>query len=160
MRGLIYNYCNKKTEAYESAQKGLRNDVKSHVCWHVYGLLQRADRKYDEAIKCYRNALRCDPVWMHIDAFFYYLKHGNKISINKKKENLQILRDLSLLQIQIRDLDGYKDTRYQLLQLRPAQRVSWIGYAMSYHLLKDYDIAINILEEFSKTQQVFNIYSS
>ncbi len=67
---------------------------------------------------------------------------------------MQILRDLSLLQIQIRDLEGYRDTRYQLLQLRPTQRVSWIGYAMAYHLLKDYDIALNILEEFSKTQQV------
>lgn len=129
MKGLILNYCNKKSEAYESAQKGLRNDMKSHVCWHVYGLLQRSDRKYDEAIKAYRCALRCDP------------------------ENLQILRDLSLLQIQIRDLEGYRDTRYQLLQLRPAQRVSWIGYAMAHHLLKDYDIAINILEEFAKTQQ-------
>lgn len=73
--------------------------------------------------------------------------------IDNLKENLQILRDLSLLQIQIRDLEGYRDTRYTLLQLRPAQRVSWIGYAMSYHLLKDYDIALNILEEFSKTQQ-------
>lgn len=133
MKGLILNYCNKKSEAYECAQKGLRNDMKSHVCWHVYGLLQRSDRKYDEAIKCYRNALRCDP------------------------ENLQILRDLSLLQIQIRDLEGYRDTRYQLLQLRPGQRVSWIGYAMSYHLLKDYDIALNILEEFAKTQQVKSI---
>ena len=67
---------------------------------------------------------------------------------------MQILRDLSLLQIQIRDLEGYRDTRYQLLQLRPTQRVSWIGYAMAYHLLKDYDIALSILEEFSKTQQV------
>jgi tetratricopeptide (TPR) repeat protein len=133
MKGLILNYCNKKSEAYECAQKGLRNDVKSHVCWHVYGLLQRSDRKYDEAIKCYRNALRCDP------------------------ENLQILRDLSLLQIQIRDLEGYRDTRYTLLQLRPGQRVSWIGYAMSYHLLKDYDIAISILEEFGKTQQTKSI---
>lgn len=133
MKGLILNYCNKKSEAYECAQKGLRNDVKSHVCWHVYGLLQRSDRKYDEAIKCYRNALRCDP------------------------ENLQILRDLSLLQIQIRDLEGYRDTRYTLLQLRPGQRVSWIGYAMSYHLLKDYDIAISILEEFAKTQQTKSI---
>ncbi len=63
MKGLIMlNSGNKKAEAYECAQKGLRNDVKSHVCWHVYGLIQRADRKYDEAIKCYRNALRCDPV--------------------------------------------------------------------------------------------------
>ena len=46
--------------------------------------LQRSDKKYDEAIKCYRNALKWD------------------------NDNIQILRDLSLLQIQMRDLDGYK----------------------------------------------------
>jgi tetratricopeptide (TPR) repeat protein len=53
----------------------VQNDLKSHVCWHVYGLLYRSDRDYREAIKCYRNALRIDP------------------------ENIQILRDLSLLQV-------------------------------------------------------------
>lgn len=50
----------------------------------MYGLLQRSDKKYDEAIKCYRNALKWD------------------------KDNLHILRDLSLLQIQMRDLEGYR----------------------------------------------------
>ncbi|KAJ6661677.1 hypothetical protein lerEdw1_013199 [Lerista edwardsae] len=101
-----------------------------HGGWHVYGLLQRSDKKYDEAIKCYRNALKLD------------------------KDNLQILRDLSLLQIQMRDLEGYRETRYQLLQLRPTQRASWIGYAIAYHLLKDYDMALKLLEEFRKTQQI------
>ncbi|XP_058404234.1 N-alpha-acetyltransferase 16, NatA auxiliary subunit isoform X4 [Diceros bicornis minor] len=101
-----------------------------HGGWHVYGLLQRSDKKYDEAIKCYRNALKLD------------------------KDNLQILRDLSLLQIQMRDLEGYRETRYQLLQLRPTQRASWIGYAIAYHLLKDYDMALKLLEEFRQTQQV------
>lgn len=42
------------------------------IGWHVYGLLQRSDKRYDEAIKCYRNALKLD------------------------KDNLQILRDLSV----------------------------------------------------------------
>ena len=65
-------------------RRGLRNDLRSHVCWHVYGLLQRSDKKYVEAIKSYRNALKWD------------------------SENIQILRDLSLLQIQMRDLEGYK----------------------------------------------------
>ncbi|KAF4025560.1 hypothetical protein G4228_017824 [Cervus hanglu yarkandensis] len=101
-----------------------------HGGWHVYGLLQRSDKRYDEAIKCYRNALKLD------------------------KDNLQILRDLSLLQIQMRDLEGYRETRYQLLQLRPTQRASWIGYAIAYHLLKDYDMALKLLEEFRQTQQV------
>ncbi|XP_006003551.1 N-alpha-acetyltransferase 16, NatA auxiliary subunit isoform X3 [Latimeria chalumnae] len=130
MKGLTLNCLGKKEEAYEFVRKGLRNDVKSHVCWHVYGLLQRSDKKYDEAIKCYRNALKLD------------------------KDNLQILRDLSLLQIQMRDFEGYRETRYQLLQLRPTQRASWIGYAIAYHLLKDYDMALKLLEEFRKTQQV------
>lgn len=128
MKGLTLNCLGRKEEAYDYVRRGLRNDLKSHVCWHVYGLLQRSDRKYDEAIKCYRNALKWD------------------------KDNLQILRDLSLLQIQMRDLEGYRDTRYQLLVLRPAQRASWIGYAMAYHLLKDFSMALRILEEFRKTQ--------
>ncbi|XP_015792159.1 N-alpha-acetyltransferase 15, NatA auxiliary subunit [Tetranychus urticae] len=127
MKGLTLNCLGRKEAAYEYVRRGLRNDLKSHVCWHVYGLLQRSDHKYDEAIKCYRNALKWD------------------------KDNIQILRDLSLLQIQMRDIEGYRDTRSQLLHLRPTQRASWIGYAMAYHLLGDYEIAANILEEFRKT---------
>ena len=38
--------------------------------WHVYGLLQRSDKKYDEAIKCYRNALKWDKVsWAFLFLF-------------------------------------------------------------------------------------------
>ncbi|XP_052228174.1 N-alpha-acetyltransferase 15, NatA auxiliary subunit-like isoform X2 [Dreissena polymorpha] len=128
MKGLTLNCLGKKDEAYEYVKRGLRNDLQSHVCWHVYGLLQRSDRKYDEAIKCYRNALKWD------------------------KDNLQILRDLSLLQVQMRDMEGYKETRYQLLVLRPGQRASWIGYAMSFHLLKEYDMALKIIDSFANTQ--------
>lgn len=129
MKGLILNCLGKKEEAYNFVRLGLRNNLTSHVCWHVFGLLQRSDKKYDEAIKCYRNALKWD------------------------KDNLQILRDLSLLQIQMRDLEGYKDTRYKLFELRPTQRASWIGYAMSFHLLKDFSTALKIIEEFRKTMQ-------
>ncbi|CAF4418537.1 unnamed protein product, partial [Didymodactylos carnosus] len=53
----------------------------------------------------------------------------------------------------MRDLEGYKDTRHQLFILKPGQRASWIGFAMSYHLLGDYDMAFSVLEEYRKTQQ-------
>jgi len=129
MKGLTLNCLGRKEEAYDYVRRGLRNDLRSHVCWHVFGLLQRSDKKYDEAIKAYRNALKWEP------------------------ENIQILRDLSLLQVQMRDLEGYKETRFQLFKLRPSQRASWIGVAMSYHLLNDYEKALQILEEFRKTQQ-------
>jgi len=127
MKGLTLNYLGRKEEAYEYVKKGLKNDLRSHVCWHVYGLLQRADHKYDEAIKCYRNALKWD------------------------KDNIQILRDLSLLQVQMRDREGFRDTRYQLLKIRPAQRQSWIGYSISYYLLSNCDMAFTVMEEFRKT---------
>lgn len=126
----------------------MQNDVKSHVCWHVYGLLYRSDREYREAIKCYRNALRIDP------------------------DNIEILRDLSLLQVrflvlislvmgsplgyvsgfqvlmtfylfvlqaQMRDLTGFVETRQQLLTLKPNHRMNWIGFAVSHHLNSKYD---------------------
>ena len=47
-----------------------------------------------------------------------------------------------------------QQTKYTLLQLKQAQRGHWIGYAISNHLLKDYDSAFKVLEEFRKTQQV------
>jgi len=127
MKGMTMNCLGRKEEAYELVRLGLRNNLRSHICWHVFGMLQRSDKKYDEAIKCYRNALKWD------------------------KDNLQILRDLSLLQIQMRDLEGFKETRIKLFELRPTHRASWIGYAMSNHLLKDYPAALKILEEFRKT---------
>jgi peptide alpha-N-acetyltransferase len=84
MKGLLLNAMGKREEGQADVKRGLRADLQSHVCWHVYGLIQRSDKKYDEAIKAYRNALKFD------------------------KENMQILRDLSLLQIQMRDLEGYR----------------------------------------------------
>ena len=62
MKGLTLNCMGRKEEAYDFVKRGLKNDITSHVCWHVYGLLQRSDRKYDDAIKCYRNALKWDKV--------------------------------------------------------------------------------------------------
>lgn len=37
MKGLTLNYMDKKDEAYELVRKGLKSDLRSHVCWHVYG---------------------------------------------------------------------------------------------------------------------------
>ena len=53
MKGLILNCQERKAEAYELVRLGVKKDLKSHVCWHVYGLLYRSDRDYLQAIKCY-----------------------------------------------------------------------------------------------------------
>lgn len=127
MKGLTLNCMGKKEEAYEFVRNGLRHDLKSHVCWHVFGLLYRSDRNYPEAIKCYRNAIRIDP------------------------ENLQILRDLYLLQIQMRDLKGHAETRRTMLTLKPNNRNNWIGFAIAHHLVGNFQMAIDIIEKYFST---------
>ncbi|ERN06076.1 hypothetical protein AMTRI_Chr05g64380 [Amborella trichopoda] len=127
MKGLTLNCMDRKPEAYELVRRGLKNDLKSHVCWHVYGLLYRSDREYREAIKCYRNALRIDP------------------------DNIEILRDLSLLQAQMRDLAGFVETRQQLLTLKPNHRMNWIGFAVAHHLNSNASKAVEILEAYEGT---------
>ena len=37
MKGLLLSCMDKREEAHELVKLGLKNDVKSHVCWHVYG---------------------------------------------------------------------------------------------------------------------------
>ncbi|WCJ40661.1 N-alpha-acetyltransferase 15 NatA auxiliary subunit [Euphorbia peplus] len=127
MKGLTLNCMDRKSEAYKLVRLGLKNDLKSHVCWHVYGLLYRSDREYREAIKCYRNALRIDP------------------------DNIEILRDLSLLQAQMRDLTGFVETRQQLLTLKPNHRMNWIGFAVAHHLNSNASKAVDILEAYEGT---------
>ncbi|CAL0325972.1 unnamed protein product [Lupinus luteus] len=127
MKGLTLNCMDRKSEAYELVRQGLKNDLKSHVCWHVFGLLYRADREYREAIKCYRNALKIDP------------------------DNIEILRDLSLLQAQMRDLTGFVETRQKLLTLKPNHRMNWIGFTVAHHLNSDPSKAVEILEAYEGT---------
>ncbi|KAF2301340.1 hypothetical protein GH714_022967 [Hevea brasiliensis] len=127
MKGLTLNCMDRKPEAYDLVRLGLKNDLKSHVCWHVYGLLYRSDREYREAIKCYRNALKIDP------------------------DNIEILRDLSLLQAQMRDLTGFIETRQRLLTLKPNHRMNWIGFAVAHHLNSNASKAVEILEAYEGT---------
>lgn len=131
MKGLIVSCMTeeRKEEAFELVRKGLKHNLKSHVCWHVYGLLYRSHSEYDEAIKCYKNALRMEP------------------------ESIQVLRDLAGLQIQLRDIPGFVETRHQLLILKPANRANWISFAVAHHLDKNYELAVQVLDAYEGTQQ-------
>jgi len=104
MKGLTMMYLDDKERAHEFAKQGLRYNLKSHVCWHVYGLIHRNDKNYREAVKCYLKALR--------------LNEGN----------LQIMKDLAILQTQLRDLDGLVDTRKKLLVVQSTVKANWLGF--------------------------------
>ena len=77
-------------------------------------------------------------------------KHGARYVMILIQGKIKILLTLQITYVCF----FFQETRFQLFKLRPSQRASWIGVAMSYHLLSDYEKALSILEEFRKTQQV------
>jgi tetratricopeptide (TPR) repeat protein len=127
MKALILNSLGQTEEAFALVKIALKNDMKSHVTWHVYGLLYRSAKNYAEAIKAYKMALKIEP------------------------EQHNILRDLALLQIQMRDYTGYLESRRTMLKQRPLVRQNWTGVAIAHHLLGEYKMAENILTTFEGT---------
>lgn len=43
-------------------KRGLVFDMQSHICWHVLGIIKKADKNWEEALKAYMQAVRCDKV--------------------------------------------------------------------------------------------------
>lgn len=117
----------KTEEAFALAKVALQCDMKSHVCWHVYGLLYRAAKNFEEAIKAYKFALRLEP------------------------DSAQIQRDLALLQVQMRDYQGYLISRKSMLQARSGIRQSWTALAVAHHLIGDLVEAERVLTAYEET---------
>ncbi|KAG1473785.1 hypothetical protein G6F56_000751 [Rhizopus delemar] len=128
LKGLFLNNLEKKEEGYDYVKKGLLKDLTSHICWHVYGLLYRGDKNYEEAAKCYANALK----------------------FNKNDPN--ILRDFALLQTQMRHYDALVDTRTKLLESQPQNPAFWLGLAIAYQLVNKPTNAVKVLETYAETK--------
>lgn len=127
MKALILNSQGKTEEAFALAKEALTADMKSHICWHVYGLLYRANKNFEEAIKAYKFALKLEP------------------------ESAQIQRDLAILQVQMRDYPGYIQSRNAMLQARPQMRQSWTALAIAHHLAGNLSEAENVLTTYEGT---------
>lgn len=127
MKALLINSLGQQDEAFALAKEALKNGMKSHTCWHVYGLLWRAVRNTEEAVKAYRFALRLDP------------------------KNITIQRDLALMQVQTRDFQGYIQSRKQMVQERPGQRQNWTALAVAHHLAGELEEAEHVLKTYEET---------
>jgi peptide alpha-N-acetyltransferase len=117
----------KTEEAFALAKEALTIDMRSHICWHVYGILYRTNKNFDEAIKAYKFALKFEP------------------------ESQQIQRDLAILQIQMRDYPGYVQSRFVMLKARSHVRQNWTALAIAYHLEGNLPQAENILTTYEKS---------
>jgi tetratricopeptide (TPR) repeat protein len=135
MKGLSLNSLGKKDEAYELVKLGVKNDLKSSICWHVYGLIYKSDSNFVQAIKSYLQALKLD------------------------ENNHNILRDLSFLQLQVRDYQGFLTSRTKILSSKGSMRTSWVAFAIATYLTKDYKRSFDIISKCvpdDKEKDIFN----
>ena len=130
MKALIINGQGNSEEGFLLAKDAIKFNMKSHICWHVYGLLWRSAKNFDEAIKAYKFALKMAP------------------------ESSQIQKDLALLQIQMRDYVGFEQSRRAMLQTKTMLRQNWTALAIAQHLagnLSDAERTLTTYEDIIKS---------
>lgn len=110
----------RKAEAYELIKTALFKNMANFTCWHVYGILNRANKKFDDARKAYINALKSD------------------------ETNQNVLRDLSLLQIQLKDYEGHAETRRKMVVTKAQNLQNWTTYLVAVFMTKDYKVCCEI----------------
>lgn len=54
-------------------------------------------------------------------------------------------------QVQMRDVQGFQETRHQLLTLKPTHRQHWMAYAIAQHLNGSCDLAVQVLNTYEGT---------
>lgn len=124
LKGLFLYLTDSQEEGQKLAKNALMKNFKSELCWHILGIINRNQRKYVDAIGCYKNALKYDP------------------------NNVNILRDLAVLQVHVRELDLHEETRKTLLQGKANLPLNWVGLAVSEHLMGNHAEALKVLESF------------
>ena len=62
MKGLVMVHLGERDAGIALIKDGMRKDLQSHICWHVWALVQKGEHNYEEALKSYTMALKIDKV--------------------------------------------------------------------------------------------------
>ncbi|KAI8613951.1 NMDA receptor-regulated protein 1-domain-containing protein [Chytriomyces sp. MP71] len=125
-KALFLSGLERKEEAHETVKRAIKVDITNHVCWHAYGLIWRAEKNYEECIKCYSQALKID------------------------KENINIYRDFASMQMQLRHTEAFLDACLSILLLRPQYKPFWLALAASFHVAGNKEGALQALDNYDE----------
>ncbi|GAA5943951.1 peptide alpha-N-acetyltransferase complex A subunit NAT1 [Sporobolomyces koalae] len=117
MKGLFLCCLDQKTQGYELIREGTDKDSGSHIVWHVYAIALRADKRWEEALECYKKACAIE------------------------KDSLNLLTDLSTLTVHLRRYQEYVEVRRSILRTQPRFRRNWLALAVAQYLAQEYSDA-------------------
>ncbi len=122
MKALILSAMGRMSEANDQIKKTLFKNMTNFTCWHVFGIINRKEKDYDQARRAYLNALKYNP------------------------ENDSVLRDLCQLQLHLRDFEGFRESRQRILIKDPTSKEVWAAYATACYLSNDFLTVISTVE--------------
>ena len=130
LKGLAYLYLKKPQEGEQILKQALKANFKSAVAWHFYAIFQKEQGNYSQAMKSYIKALNLSP------------------------NNFNIIRDLSYMQLYLRQLNSFVDTCRKGIDKKPGVLLNWVSFAFGCVLIKDYrsaQIALKTTENIGGT---------
>ena len=130
LKGLAYLYLKKTEEGEQILKQALKANYKSAVAWHFYAIFQKEQGNYSQAMKSYIRAL------------------------NQSPNNFNIIRDLSYMQLYLRELNSFVDTCRKGIDKKPGVLINWVSFAFGCVLIKDYrsaQIALKTAENIGGT---------
>jgi len=126
-KALILQAQNQLSEALNLAKSVLMKNLSNVVCWHTLGQLKQNDHQYREALKHMTQAYRLSP------------------------ESHIIQRDFSLLHLQLRNFEAFREVRLKALLARPSVGISWVAYSVSEFLCGHWDKAVEVIDSMLKS---------
>jgi len=63
-----------------------------------------------------------------------------------------LIRSHALVQIQMRDIPGFVETRATMLALKASQKSHWISFAVAHHLNGSHQLAAHALKTYEDMQ--------
>jgi len=118
MQALLFSGIGRQADALVSIQKTLFKNFNNFTCWHVYGIIFRKSKDYEQAKKAYLNALKYAP------------------------ENENVMRDLCQMQLHTRDYAGFVETRRKLM-LKDPHRDNWTAFTAACFVAGEFEQCIS-----------------
>lgn len=100
----------KKEDALTSIKVALKLDMKSVLAWYTMGNYYQLEGDYNQALISYKQAVKCDPT------------------------NFQVYKEISLVQLFLRQYDAFLETRKFMLAISNDSKINWCAVPLALHL--------------------------
>ncbi|KEG08467.1 putative N-acetyltransferase subunit Nat1 [Trypanosoma grayi] len=122
MKGLTLHNLDRKEEGLNTIKEAIALNAKSTIAWHSLGMCHRSEKNYTEALTAFKCAHQSDP------------------------SNVNVLRDISSICVQLRDWEHFVETRQKMVTLKASVRANWIALSCGHRMLGHTELAAAVMD--------------